>query len=245
MRFDPWLRNCVKRANLACGVTAESAAELQRLGSHAPEVMPAISLPDEEARALGERLRTAGHTTRFLFIGRLLAWKGIHLALRALAACKQKNSTYRIIGDGPARKHLTALAASLGLGERVQFTGNLARTEALDSLQEADALVFPSLHDSGGYAVIEAMAAGLPIICLDLGGPGLFVTDDCGWKIRPRSPQQTIQDLADALDDCAASPTERLRRGTAARSRCLEHFTASAHGKRLDAMYQSLQAGPT
>ncbi|MFZ4768224.1 MAG: glycosyltransferase family 1 protein, partial [Roseimicrobium sp.] len=55
MRFNPWLRSCVARAKLAVGVTAESATELQRLGARAPQVMPAISLPDDEAQALGAK----------------------------------------------------------------------------------------------------------------------------------------------------------------------------------------------
>ena len=146
----------------------------------------------------------------------------------------------RIIGDGPAMARLVALVASLGLADRVEFSGNLPRTEVLRGLREADGLLFPSMHDSGGYAVIESMAAGLPVICLDLGGPGMFVTEECGWKIHAKEPKQTVRDLAVALDAFADNPAERERRGAQARARCLRHFTAASHGAKLEEIYRSL-----
>ena len=241
-RLDPWLRACVRRAALCLGVTTESAGELHALGAGKPGILPAISLPDEEAQALASlpRSPSAGEKLVLLFTGRLLAWKGVHLAIRAVAQSDRPNLHLRILGDGPERGHLERLAQELGVAERVEFSGNVPREEALRATQDAAGLLFPSLHDSGGYAVIEAMAAGLPVICLKLGGPGLFVTDACGWVINPDTPKQTVGDLALALRQFADFPDERQRRGSAARERCLAAFTASSRGQEMERCYTNV-----
>lgn len=239
-RFDPWLRKCARSSTLSIATTEESAAELRRIGAPRVMVLPAISLPDDETGMLGAFTRAqARQVPTLVFIGRLLAWKGVHLALRALARCRTPLN-FRIIGEGPAKARLVALVATLGLAECVEFAGNLSRPDVLRGLCEADGLLFPSLHDSGGYAVIESMAAGLPVICLDLGGPGMFVTEECGWKVRATEPEQTIRDLAQALDAFASDATERERRGAQARARCQSHFTASSHGAKMEEIYRSL-----
>ena len=63
------------------------------------------------------------------------------------------------------------LVERLGLGERVKFEGRLPRAEVLKAYPRYDVCIFPSLHDTGGYAVIEAMFNELPVICLEYGGP--------------------------------------------------------------------------
>ena len=60
-------------------------------------------------------------------------------------------------------------------------------------------LVHPSLHDSGGWVCLEAMAAGKPVICLDLGGPGEQVTRETGFKIPALDPDQAVKDMARAM----------------------------------------------
>jgi glycosyltransferase involved in cell wall biosynthesis len=126
------------------------------------------------------------------------------------------------------------------VADRVQFSGSVPREEALKATAGAAGLLFPSLHDSGGYAVIEAMAAGLPVICLNLGGPGLFVNEACGWVIEADTPEQTVDDLAQALQEFADVPEERQKRGAAARERCLGTFTASMRGKQMERRYAQI-----
>ena len=245
-RHDPWLRSCVKQARLCLGTTRQSAEELRVLGARDVRVLPAISLPDEDAHSLAAIPRgDTSHPPLLLFVGRLLAWKGVHLGLMALARSSAPGLRLRIIGDGPARSELEALSQRLGLSDRVEFAGSLPRQAVLEALALADGLLFPSLHDSGGYAVIEAMAAGLPVICLDLGGPGLFMAPDCGWSIQAQSQTQTVEDLAQALDAFAASPARRTECGLNARRHCLAHFTASAHGDQIETLHQVVTAPAT
>ena len=111
--------------------------------------------------------------------------KAFHLGLRAFAQFHRQlpESEYWIIGDGPERKGLERLARQLGVAESVRFWGWLPRPEALRLLAECDVLVHPTLHDSGGWVCLEAMVAARPVVCLDLGGPGVQVTDETGIKL--------------------------------------------------------------
>ena len=74
-------------------------------------------------------------------------------------------------------------------------------------------LVHPSLHDSGGVVCVEALAAGRPVVCLDLGGPACLVTEEAGIRVRADAPAQSIQDLSAALARLAADPGLRARMG--------------------------------
>ena len=93
---------------------------------------------------------------------------------------------------------------------------------ALELLSDCDVLVHSSLHDSGGWVFAEAMAAGRPVICLDLGGPALQVTEETGIKVPAISPEQAVQELATALARLANDPALRVRMGHSAQQRVEE-----------------------
>jgi glycosyltransferase involved in cell wall biosynthesis len=111
---------------------------------------------------------------RALFIGRLVAWKGGALAIAALACPEAEEWTLDVFGDGPERGRLARLARRLDVSSRVRFRGRRPRAEVLAALAEGDALLFPSMHDSGGWVVAEATGVGCPVICLDRGGPPIL-----------------------------------------------------------------------
>jgi glycosyltransferase involved in cell wall biosynthesis len=108
-----------------------------------------------------------------LFAGRLVAWKGCSLAIRALAQLPG----WRLIvcGRGPDEARLKRLAQSLHVDDRVEFLGWVERSDVHRTMRErAHVFVFPSLHDDAPWVVGEAVAHGLPVICLDRGGPPII-----------------------------------------------------------------------
>ena len=161
---------------------------------------------------------------RFLSIGRLLHWKGFSLGLRAFAEAQIENAEYEIVGTGPDEKRLKKLAVELGIAKRVRFRGELSRRETFDCLASSHALVHPSLHDSGSFACLEAMAAKRPVICLDLGGPAVIVSEDAGIKIAADNPRQAVRDIAAAMQLLASDANLRKRSGERARRRAVEEF---------------------
>jgi glycosyltransferase involved in cell wall biosynthesis len=130
---------------------------------------------------------------RFVYVGNLLPLKGVHFAIRALAQVKATipDATLTLLGCGPAEKWLRKVASRSGVTDAIEFAGSLPRQQLLDSLQNYTALVFPSLHDSGGMAVLEALSKGLPVICLDLGGPSVIVNNTCGIVVPTAHANET------------------------------------------------------
>jgi glycosyltransferase involved in cell wall biosynthesis len=113
---------------------------------------------------------TSGARTA-LFVGRLIHWKGVRLAVHVIAHPLASDWRLRFVGEGPERAEIERLAGELGVADRVELAGHLPRDEVLAQYAAADALLFPSFRDAAGWAVAEASAAGCPVVCLPLGGP--------------------------------------------------------------------------
>ena len=161
----------------------------------------------------------------FVFVGRLLHWKGVHFAIRALAQVKQSvpDATLTVFGIGPEEARLRGLASQLGIANAVNFAGHAPRKQLIESFQNHAALVFPSLHDSGGLAVLEALSQGLPVVCLDLGGPGSIVNKSCGMVVRTTGADeaQIVTSIADGMKAIVTMPTaarDNLAAGAVSRS---------------------------
>jgi glycosyltransferase involved in cell wall biosynthesis len=132
----------------------------------------------------------------------------------------------------------------LGISDRVKFLGGLPRPGVLGWMQRVDVLLHPSMRDSGGLVLMEAMAAGKPVVCLDLGGPGEIVTEECGFKIRPGAPKQVVADLAAALSRLAADPALCHKLGEAGRRRIRESFDWDERGRRMLELYEEVVCRP-
>jgi glycosyltransferase involved in cell wall biosynthesis len=139
-----------------------------------------------------------------LFVGNLFCWKGAHLALRAFSKFLQKysNAHFTLIGKGPDEDWIKTLIPKLNLGDKLTWLRFLPRQELLNQYADYDVFLFPSLHDSGGMVVLEAMTNGLPAICLDIGGPGQTVIPDCGAVIATQNidEEALIHQLTEALE---------------------------------------------
>lgn len=221
--INPFVRLTARRAILAMATTEETAARLRALGCRHIQVTSQVALSRQDIQSFQRVSRNGSRPFRIVSAGRLLHWKGFHLSLKAMARLKTRVPAceYWLFGDGPERKRLEQLAADLGL-DNVKFWSHTPRQQVMDRLAECDVLVHPSLHDSGGFICAEAMAAGRPVICLDLGGPAIQVTQETGIKIPALSPGQVVSDLADALETLARDPLLRSSLGEAGRRRIEE-----------------------
>lgn len=205
------------------------------------EVYSQLGLSTSEIATLNLKSNNHERATRFVSIGRLLHWKGFHLGLQAFAQANLPEDTeYWIIGDGPERQHLQQLAATLQIDHQVRFWSQLSREETLNKLGECLALIHPSLHESGGLVCLEAMAAGCPVICLNIGGPAIHVTEETGFKISVQTPQQVIDDLASALRQIARDPDLWQRCSQAGQERAQTQFSWESKGLAQAKLYQKL-----
>ncbi|MEM1025735.1 MAG: glycosyltransferase family 4 protein [Myxococcota bacterium] len=133
---------------------------------------------------------------RFVFVGRLVPYKGLDIALEALKpALRAGEASFEVVGDGPERSRVEARAAELDLGSQVRFHGWVAHREVSKLVGQADVFLFPSLREFGGGVVLEAMAVGAVPMIVDYGGPGELVDASTGVKV----PMQPRASLIDAL----------------------------------------------
>ncbi|OAD18722.1 glycosyl transferase, group 1 family protein [Candidatus Thiomargarita nelsonii] len=148
-----------------------------------------------------------------LYAGRFLHWKGMHLGLPAFARLLKimPEARMTLVGNGPDEKRWHWQADKLGLNEHIDWLGQVSQSELFNLYSQHDVLLFPSLRDSAGMVVLEAMRYGLPVICLDLGGPGMMVDASCGRVIATQNAteQIVIQKLGEALIELAQDATVR------------------------------------
>ncbi len=182
-----------RRAQLILAQNHDVARRLGRFGRLVTE--PHIALSDGHRPGRLESSRTGQR--RALFVGRLVGWKGPRLAVKALAEPDAAGWTLDLIGAGPDSAACTALIERLALGDRVQIRGPLPREVVLQEFRTADCLLLPSLHDSAGWVVAEALAIGVPVVCFDRGGPGFLVGPGQGEKVSTRG--DVVANLAAAL----------------------------------------------
>jgi glycosyltransferase involved in cell wall biosynthesis len=237
---DPFVLLAARRSSLGLATTAETAVRLRRIGVRNVRIFMHCALSEEELEQLGRYTRAGCAPIRFISIGNLFHFKGFHLGLTAFAQANLAEGEYWIVGDGPERDRLMNLARKLGIADQVQFLGRLAREEALRKLGKCNVLVHPSLHESGGWVCIEAMAAGLPVICLALGGPDALVTTQAGFKITAQTPGQVLHDLSHVMQLLAKDVGMRRRMGDAGRQLVREKFNWRCRAKELARSYWSV-----
>lgn len=239
---DPFVHLTAKRSVLARATTEDTAERVRKIGARNVQVFPEAGLPKEEIARLAQYAMPNGCSVKFISMGRLLHWKGFHLGLRAFAKADLPDAEYWVVGDGPESERLQTIVEDLGIVQQVKFWGRLPRDETLQKLGQCVALVHPSLHDSGGWVCLEAMAAGRPVVCLDLGGPAVQVTQETGFKVPAHTPEQAVRDLAEAMARLAKDSELRVRMGQAGQKRVSEVYSWEIKGQSLAQLYEEILA---
>ncbi len=166
----------------------------------------------------------AGAEGYLLFVGRLRIRKGVEVALEALARLRAEGRPIRLLlaGEGEHRSALEQRMVALGLEREVRFLGRASAGQVRALLGHAAALVVPSIYEGMPLVVLEAMAAGVPVITSRVSGmPEVVVDGQTGWLVPPEDPVALASSIAHAWGD----PAERARRGAAGQRRCAELYT--------------------
>ncbi len=231
---------------LATGVVANSDATLRTLnGGHSAHVSsgrPRRVIPDSVELSPYPHAPDRGATT-FGMVGRIAPWKGQDLFLRAFAAAFPAGEERAVLvgspmfGEEDCERGLRELAAELGLDGRLELRG--FREDVWHELAGFDVLVHASvIPEPFGQVVLEGMAAGLPVIAPDEGGPAEVVSDGAtGRLFRSRD----LEALAAAMRALRDDPSERARLGAAAR-RAVADYHPAAVAPQLESLYASVLA---
>lgn len=152
--------------------------------------------------ALSDNANDAGSSTQeqtrrtAIFVGRLVPWKGLALAIESLSYLPN-DWTLKVIGAGSDGDRCQRLAERRNVSNRVVFMGHLPRSDVLVQVSTADVMLLPSMHDSAGWAIAEAIHAGTPVVSLDLGGPGTMLRRG-GGELVPIN-RRVVQELAEKV----------------------------------------------
>ena len=176
----------------------DTAAACKRIG--ASDVRPMLSYGLAPGAIGATRMQPSGEPV-ILYVGRLLPRKGPTLAVEAFAELRKSMSARLLIaGEGPLRAQAEALANRLGVANDVEFLGYVAFGEVGKLYDSASALVFPSLRESFGAPILEALGRGLPVVALDLHGIADADTGTAVEKVPlPAQPRDLPSRMASAL----------------------------------------------
>ncbi len=246
IRFDPiTLRACAD--SLVIYVKTEQTRDaLPRRFHDKIAVQMEVGILDQERPAPAPR--AAGEPLRLLYAGRFLYWKGMHLGLRALADARARGADVRLtmLGRGPDEQTWRTLAKDLGIEPAIEWLAWIDHGRMGELYAAHDALIFPSLHDSSGNAVLESLAHGLPVICLDLGGPGEIVDPSCGRIVATAGHTEAdcVRGLAGAIEQLSRSPELRRQLSAGARARARQFFWPKQVARVYEDIEQRLKRRP-
>jgi glycosyltransferase involved in cell wall biosynthesis len=172
--------------------------------------------------------------------------KGTRLLLLAFREAYQKNPELRlrIAGSGRDQAREQDWVRAHGLTEAVHFLGRRDHRQMAEELAAADFFVFPSLRDTSGAIVLEAMSCGLPVVCLDHQGAAIMVDESCGIRVPPSPLAATVDGIARAMLRLAGDSDLRHTMGLSARAKVMAEFSWQKKAGRLACEYARLSGHP-
>ena len=220
------------RARLVALGAPRDRIGIQPLGVDTDRIRPAATPPEPG---------------RVVTVARLVPKKGLDGALRAVArvAAEGIDLRYEILGDGPLRGSLEALAASLGIDDRVRFRGLCSQAEVAEALAGAAVFLLPSRTAPDGdeegtpTVLLEAASAGVPVVStLHAGIPDIVAHGETGVLVR----EDDADALADALGGLLSSPEERASMSRSARAHAVREHDVKELARRLERHYEEASA---
>lgn len=246
----PWLKKSFKEASAVFPANSEMKDLLTIAGIGSNSVMldtgsPVINSLTASQMHSNDLQSGDKSSCTFMYAGVLERRKGLEMALRAFAIVKEEKEIdwrFNIIGDGPDRKRLERLTVELGLSSKVDFQGRIPHYDVASNFRTADVFLFPSVRDASGGVNLEAMAAGLPILCISHQGIADIVDDSCSYQVAPGSIAETIVGLAAGIRLLALAPIRCKQLGLNAQNRATVDFNWQNKFDRMVEIYREIVA---
>ncbi|HTV15206.1 MAG TPA: glycosyltransferase family 4 protein [Acidobacteriaceae bacterium] len=233
-----------RAAQAAAAIFAAStnvAEKIRTAWGRNASVLAEVSAPELEPR-LPTR-RNPGEPLQIVWCGSCELRKALNIVLLALGRLRNSEIRWRLtaVGGGPLLEEWKALAGSEGILQHCDFLGKMPRKDVQAVMASGHCFVQPSLYDATTTVVAEALAHGLPVICLDHFGFRDAVLEECGIRIRPGSLDQVVDDFAEAIESLALDEDRRCRMGAAAQA-AATRLTLHEKERVVDEIYQKALA---
>lgn len=181
-------------ANYLFVTTQETYDKIPLRYQYKCEIMQTIGITEEEIDSTKKlTFYESGDTFRVLYVGNLIAWKGVGMLPDIAKKLKEKGKfLIEVVGDGAEKENIINRAREYQVEEMFSFIGKVPKNQVAYYMDNAHGMIFPSYHDSGAMVVLEAMARKLPVIVLGTGGPAINVSEKSGIKINPNQSYEAI-----------------------------------------------------
>lgn len=240
---DPLVALTRRRADVILTFTAEALSGIP--SSQRRKARPVVHIGVSPSE-LDAPMTAPGTNELFTVVAgsRLVHWKGFDLLIEGFARfldAGNRDARLSITGDGPFRRHLEQTIVALGVEDSVRLLGHLpSRSDVYRLVAVADVYALPTLRDGPPVAILEAMLAGRPILCLDRGSTAEMVPERVGFKIPVRGRDQVVSAIADALTWASTHRDELPAMGLAAREHAIERHDWTRIGDSIDALYREV-----
>jgi len=175
-----------------------------------------------------------------IFTGRLVPFKNVITLIKSLKYVEYDNYHLTIIGSGSEKKKLETELFKMELLHKVTFVEEVSRNEVIERLSKSDIYVFPSLREGGSWALMEAMAIGLPVICSNWSGMEIITDDTSAIRLPLTNPDEMIKNMAKAISNLIENQTLRLNMGNAGRERIKKVFNWDVKGEFMEELLAKL-----
>lgn len=245
VRANPYYQYAINKAERIFATNYETADFLQPIIKN-PEklsILFDISADDGYLDITKREVPEKAQSQKLVFLwgGRMVFRKGLEFLFDALKQVENRNNARLILcGSGKQFNYLQSYAEEKGLRGLIEFRGKLSYEEMQRAYAEADCYIFPSIRESAGAALVEAMANYLPVVAVDGFGQKLLISDTEGWLINGKNRAEYIDALAGVLTYCIAHPDEVRSKGIAARKK-IEHDSWKAKIDYMNKVYRQIK----
>ncbi|MGB9596343.1 MAG: glycosyltransferase [Candidatus Poribacteria bacterium] len=169
-------------------------------------------------------------------VARLVENKGIEYLIKALNVLKNIRTDFflNIIGDGELKEKLINIMKEFKLEEFIKFYGALPKHKVAEYMSKSDFFVLPSLFETFGCVIIEAMSCGKPVLATNIGGPDEIVTTETGILVEPANPDALKDAIEYMLDNYWKYSSENISKYA------IENYSYESIGKKLDRIYREI-----
>lgn len=177
----------------------------------------------------------------FLVAGRMIYRKGLDFLFDALMRIPAETKyQVRIVGDGPELEHLRRRCAeNQNLSKHVSCMGAIPYVKMEKEYASADVFIMPSIRETTGTVLLEAMSKGIPVITINKFGGATLFDENTGWLYEGNTKEEYIENLKKAILECIENPSEVVRRGTNARKKA-EAYTWQEKNNKYQEIYMNL-----
>lgn len=244
----PCVKKACANASVVIAATDLTADACRKLGAKRIEMCSQVGIDKRILNSLAHKPSAAfsGHQVVLACIGRLIDWKGFWIAAEAFCRANIPESKIIFTAGGEDESRIKKIFACHGMTDRAEFCGWVSPERLSEIMASMTALVFPSMRDSSGMVIVEALAHQKPVICFDWAGPG-FITRGCtgAHQIKIGTIEETIEAYSESMKQISKAPAHIKPNGPLDISQFLFTENIGLYCKTLDSLSRKSEGSGT